>query len=244
MVVNFKDLHGASAILKKLQRKKIGREERNQIESQLRDAHATNRRTYEFQRTHPSDEARQADEINRLIDHALAILANVERSEYTADILDRKSNRARRADLLSHQDFAVHSSTLDLSRRDSYRSTCSICYGEDQIMSIVLKKLDGVDKNTSDFFLNFPLVASQAEQNANMVSSQVICFQCAAAMEHKSIYKEQLSAVIPSVGYSEENKSYINHQLTMAITNGLATGAAGIVQMFMSILDHTIQTKA
>ncbi|KAI4157192.1 MAG: hypothetical protein LQ342_008471 [Letrouitia transgressa] len=30
----------------------------------------------------------------------------------------------------------------------------------------------------------------------------------------------------------------------MAITNGLATGAAGTVQMFMSILDHTIRTKA
>ncbi|KAL9043238.1 MAG: hypothetical protein Q9214_003572, partial [Letrouitia sp. 1 TL-2023] len=30
----------------------------------------------------------------------------------------------------------------------------------------------------------------------------------------------------------------------MAITNGLATGAAGTVQMFMSILDHTLRTKA
>ncbi|KAI4157193.1 MAG: hypothetical protein LQ342_008472 [Letrouitia transgressa] len=138
VAVTFKDLHGASVVLKKIRTKKLGREELNQLESQLRDAHAANRRTYEFQRNHPSNEVRQADETNRLIDRALAILANLERSEYTADILDRKSNRARRADLLSRQDAAIHYLTLDLSRGDAYRSTCNICCGEDQIMSVFL----------------------------------------------------------------------------------------------------------
>ncbi|KAL9043237.1 MAG: hypothetical protein Q9214_003571 [Letrouitia sp. 1 TL-2023] len=96
VVVTLKDLHDASAILKRMQkRKKIGREERNQLRSQLWDAHAANRLTYEFQRSHPSDEDRQANEINRLIDRAFAIIANLERSGYTADILDRKSNWAR-----------------------------------------------------------------------------------------------------------------------------------------------------
>ncbi|KAL9610593.1 MAG: hypothetical protein Q9167_004719 [Letrouitia subvulpina] len=244
VVIHLEDLHGASAILKKLQRDTRRREERNRLMSQLRDAHTANRRAYEFQRSHPSDRLRQVKETNRSIDRALAILADLERSEYTADILDRKSNRARRADLLLRQDAAVHSLTLDLSHRYAYRSTCDICCGEDQIMSVVLKQLDGVDDNTRNFFLNFPLVASQAERNANMISSQIICFQCAALMPQRSIYKEQLSAVLPTVGYTEPNKPYINHQLTMAITNGLATGAAGIVQMFMTILDHTLRTKA
>ncbi|KAL8906566.1 MAG: hypothetical protein Q9207_001950 [Kuettlingeria erythrocarpa] len=110
-------------------------------------------------------------------------------------------------------------------------------------MSIVLKRLDSVEENTTDFFLNFPLVAAQAQQNADMISGQCICFQCATLVGSKSIFQEDVSAILPVVDYHGENKRYINHQLTKAITAGLVTGTAGIVQMFMSILDSTLETK-
>ena len=65
---------------------------------------------------------------------------------------------------MSANDADLKISGLDLSESvDALRGTCSICCGEDQIMSIVLKKLENVDENISDFALNFPLAAAQAE---------------------------------------------------------------------------------
>ena len=51
-------------------------------------------------------------------------------------------------------------------------------------------------------------------------------------------------ATIRTIDYGGPNKKYINHQLTLAITAGLATGIPGIVQIFMTILDRTLETKA
>ena len=75
-----------------------------------------------------------------------------------------------------------------------------------------------------------------------MVSSQCICFQCALLCP-RSIYNEEIVATLPTVAYQGPNKTYINHQLTVAITAGLVTGIPGIVQMFMTILDRTLETK-
>ena len=243
--IQLEDLHGAGPTLQKLQACGDNEEAKQQLAQQLREAHAANRKTYLELKNSPSEEARKARDTNRAINRALEHLANTERTGYTAGILDRKSNRARRADILSAEDAEVRLSSVDLSDAvKGFRSTCSICCGEDQIMSIVLKTLGSVEENTSDFFLNFPLVASQAIQNANMISSQCICFQCATAIGRRSIFKEDLSAILPVVDYSGPNKPYINHQLTMAITAGIATGTAGVVQMFLSILDHTLENKS
>lgn len=43
--------------------------------------------------------------------------------------------------------------------------------------------------------------------------------------------------------YKDTNKRYINHQLTLAIPAGLATGASGIVQLSMTILDRALESK-
>ena len=51
-------------------------------------------------------------------------------------------------------------------------------------------------------------------------------------------------ATIRTIDYGGPNKKYINHQFTLAITAGLATGIPGIVQIFMTILDRTLETKA
>lgn len=50
-------------------------------------------------------------------------------------------------------------------------------------------------------------------------------------------------AIIPTVCYRGPNNKYINHQLTLAITAGLATGASGILQLFMTIIERTLETK-
>lgn len=244
IVVRFEDCHGASNILEAMQNSKLSMQESNKMREQLREAHAANRATYLHALNSPSKEAQKAKDLNRLIDRALASLANIESSAYTAEILGRKSNRARRAEVAKASDAEVHVLHVDLSNSvDAFRGTCSICCGEDQIMSIALKKLDSVDDNTSDFALNFPLAAAQGPQNMEMISSQCICFQC-ALLCRKSIFNENLSAIIPTTGYLDANKPYINHQLTLAITGGLCTGMSGITQVFMTILDRTIETKA
>ncbi|KAI4144450.1 MAG: hypothetical protein L6R39_004176 [Caloplaca ligustica] len=243
MIVRLEDNHGAGQILRRMTANTT-EEEKEVLAAQLRKAHAANRQSYQTQKDSPSEEAQTIRKLNRAIDQALALLAELEKAGYTADILSRKSNRARRAELLSQTDSETHLLGVDLSDDvEASRNTCSICCGEDEIMSVVLKKLESIEENTSDFFLNFPLVAAQAQQNANMISSQCICFQCATLVGNKSIFGEELSAILPAVSYTGYNKRYMNHQLTVAITAGLATGTAGIVQMFMSILDHTLENK-
>lgn len=244
IVVRFEDCHGASDILEAIQNSQMSGEESNKMREQLREAHAANRATYLQALNFPSKEAQKAKHVNRLIDRALASLADVESSAYTAEILSRKSNRARRAEIANASDAEVHIANVDLSDSvDAFRDTCSICCGEDQIMSIALKRLDSVNDNTSDFALNFPLAAAQGPQNTEMISSQCICFQC-ALLCRRSIFNENLSAILPTTGYMDASQPYINHQLTLAITGGLCTGMSGITQVFMTILDRTIETKA
>ena len=50
-------------------------------------------------------------------------------------------------------------------------------------------------------------------------------------------------ATIPTVCYRGPSKKYINHQLTLAITAGIATGASGMLQLFMTIIERTLETK-
>lgn len=243
IIVRLEDRHGAAKIMEKMQAATTTQEEKIQLMQQLRDAHAANRDVYETMRSSPSDDARAATESNRLINRALAIISRLEKSAYTADILSRKSNRAMRADVVSASGAEIHLSALDLSdNSQAFRSGCAICCGEDHIMCVVLKALETVEENTTDFALNFPLAAAQAKQNANMISSQCICFQCALLCQ-ESIYHESIIAIIPTIDYWGDNTRYINHQLTLAITAGLNTGTSGIVQLFMTILDRTLETK-
>ena len=75
-----------------------------------------------------------------------------------------------------------------------------------------------------------------------MISSQCICFQCALLCP-RSIYQENVVATIPALCYQGPNKKYINHQLALAITDGLATGTSGMLQLFMTIIERTLETK-
>ena len=243
VIVRLEDRHGASKIMEQMQSDAFGPEEKAQLMEQLRSAHAANRQTYLALKDSPSEESRLAHEINRLIDRGLAVIAGFEKSSYTADILNRRSNRAMRSNVVSAVEGAMHLGALDLSDQiEAFRGTCSVCCGEEQIMSVVLKRLDTVEENTTDFALNFPLAAAQGKQNTDMVSSQCICFQCALLCQ-RSIYKEDIVAIIPTIDYHGVNMKYVSNQLTLAITAGLATGTSGMVQLFMTILDRTLETK-
>ena len=244
VIARLEDRHGAGEIMEKLQHDALKPEDKDKLLDQLRQAHKANRETYAALRDCPSEESRRVSEMNKLIDRALRIISGLEKSSYTANILDRKSNRAMRAEVVSAADGLIHLASLDLSDNlNPLKGICSICCGEEQIMSIVLKRLAKVEDNTTDFALNFPLAAGHAKQNADMVSSQCICFQCALILSPRSIYQEDVIAVIPTIQYEGLNKKYIDHQLTLAITNGLATGASGTLQIFMTILDKTLATK-
>ncbi|KAI4257698.1 MAG: hypothetical protein L6R42_005493 [Xanthoria sp. 1 TBL-2021] len=243
VVVRLEDIHGAGKVMEKLQSKTVLEDEKNKLREQLRQAHAANREKYLKLRNEPSEEQREASELNRSINQALQIIAAFEKSSYTADILNRKSNRAMRASTVSAQDGKIDVAALDLSNDiEAFRGACSICCEDEQIMSIVLKHLDTIEENTTDFALNFPLAAAQAKQNKDMISAQCICFQCAQALR-VSIFQEHIVATIPTVEYKGANKKYIDHQLTLAVTAGLATGASGIAQLFATILDRTLETK-
>lgn len=159
IIRRLEDRHGAGKIMETLQSGTMKPEEKKQLMEALRKAHSANRESYIELQNAPNEECRRATEINRLIDRALRIISGLEKSAYTADILNRKSNRAMRAEKVSAGDSEVHLSALDLSEDvEAFKGTCSICCGDQHIMSIVLKRLDTVEENTTDFALNFPLV--------------------------------------------------------------------------------------
>ncbi|KAF9694491.1 hypothetical protein EKO04_007541 [Ascochyta lentis] len=241
------DRHGAAAIIAKMADATTSVEDRRHLQVRLREAHAANRRDY--QRTVTEFAGSTAEQAlrkrNQLADAALRSLASLEAASYNADIISRRSNRARRAEIVSSTP-AVDMANLDLDA-PSCRGYCLICCGEDEIMSICFKEVDSEDTedNTSDFALNFPLAAGASAKNVNRVSSQNICFQCAIlGPAGMSIYKERLTAIIPAVQYDGSNKKYINDQLYSGLTARLATGAAGIAQLFMAILQKVMQTKS
>ncbi|PSN62027.1 hypothetical protein BS50DRAFT_135697 [Corynespora cassiicola Philippines] len=240
----FGDVAGASSIIVELGKPGITDQKKRSLQEQLRDAHAKNRGVYQSNLAHfaASEEMMNLRKRNLLIDAALRTLASVEAAGFNAEILSRKSNRARRAEIVDTNNISV--SNLDLDG-PSYKGFCLVCSGDEEIMCICLKQLDDehVEDNTTDFALNFPLAAGSSAKNANLVSSQNVCFQCALAASGMSIYQEKLKAVIPTVEYVDSNKKYINDQLYLALTSGLSTGAAGIAQLFMAILHEVLDTK-
>ncbi|KAF3003555.1 hypothetical protein E8E13_006137 [Curvularia kusanoi] len=242
----FEDRNGAATIIAKMADTTATDDDRKKLQHQLREAHSLNRRDY--QDTIASFTGSPAEQNlrkrNQLVDAALRSLASIESASYNAEIIGR-SNRARRAEAIDS------TTTIDIAELDleapSYKGYCLICCGEDEIMSVCLKDTDPANKedNTSDFALNFPLAAGASAKNIELVSSQNVCFQCALlGPDGMSIYKEPLAAIIPTVQYDGSNKKYINNQLYSVLTARLATGAAGVAQLFMSILMGVMRTKS
>jgi hypothetical protein len=236
-----KDVAGAAAIITKMGDSKTTGKEREKLQEQLRAAHTNNREQY--QDAIAAFSASKERKRNQLIDAALRALASMEAAGYSADILSRKSNRARRAEVVGATSTME---MLDLEGPAS-RGFCQVCCDEEVVMSICFKEPepDKAEDNTTDFALNFPLAAGAASKNVDLVSSQNVCFQCAVlAPDGRSIYREPLAAVIPALPYNDNNKKYINDQLYSALTARLATGAAGISQLFMAILLELLNTKS
>ncbi|OAL45320.1 hypothetical protein IQ07DRAFT_549054 [Pyrenochaeta sp. DS3sAY3a] len=243
-VAKLEDTAGAGNILIKLADTTISEEEHKELQEKLRVAHAANREHYlrSIEDIANSAETKRRKKRNQLVDAAFRALAAIDSTDFSAAILSRSSNRARRAAAV---DSATTVQGLDLEA-SSFRGSCLVCCGEDEVMSICFKASEtGIgEDNTSDFALNFPLAAGASAKNVGAVSSQNICFQCALlSPAGKSIYQEPLTAVIPMVEYDGTNKKYINDQLYLALTAGLATGAAGIGQLFMAILLEILRIK-
>ncbi|KAH7398203.1 hypothetical protein BKA66DRAFT_565824 [Pyrenochaeta sp. MPI-SDFR-AT-0127] len=246
VVPKLEDLAGAAAILVKMADSTLSEEQRKALQGQLREAHEKNRKLYQDMITNfeGSPQEQGIKKRNQLIDAALRSLASIEAASFNAEILSRKSNRARRAEVV------VSTSAIDIAKIDleapSCKGFCLVCCGEEEVMSICFKQAqaDNVEDNTTDFALNFPLAAGAAIKNVNLISSQNICFQCASlGPQGMSIYNEPLTAIIPAVQYDGGNKKYINDQLYLALTARLATGAAGVGQLFMAILGEVLRTK-
>jgi hypothetical protein len=232
------DVAGAADILAQMGASSTIEEHRKTLQQHLREAHTRNREHYHTAITlfAGSDKEKKLKKRNALVDAALRSLASIEAAGFNAEILSRKSNRARRAETVDSA--LIDTVELDLDA-PACRGFCLVCCGEDEVLSICLKapEPDAAEDNTTDFALNFPLAAGASSKNVNLVSSQNICFQCALLVpEGRSIYQEHLTAVIPAVQYARSNKKYVNEQLYFGLTAGLATGAAGIAQLFMAIL--------
>lgn len=240
------DRNGAAAIIARMGDTTASSDQREELQQQLRAAHAANRRDYQNTLLDfAGSAAEQAlKQRNQLVDAAIRSLASIEAASYNADIIGRRSNRARRAEAVE-SNAAIDVAKLDLEA-PSFKGYCLVCCGDQETMSICFKETDPehTDDNTSDFALNFPLAAGASMNNVNLISSQNVCFQCALlGPDGMSIYKERLTGIIPAVQYDGSNKKYINDQLYSALTARLATGAAGVAQLFMSILQNVMQTK-
>ncbi|KAF2829304.1 hypothetical protein CC86DRAFT_187887 [Ophiobolus disseminans] len=241
------DVADAALIIAKMGSTTITDLERQTLQRQLREAHTKNREHYQKSTTDfaGSEQMQSLKKRNQMVDAALRTLAAIDAAGFNAEILSRKSNRARRAEVVDSV-AAVDMTKLDLNA-PACKGFCLVCCGEEEVMSICFKQpeINEAEDNTTDFALNFPLAAGASSKNINLVSSQNVCFQCALlAPEGRSIYNEDMIAIVPTLQYDGGNKKYINDQLCVALTAGLATGAAGTSQLFMAILQELLQSKA
>jgi hypothetical protein len=135
--IQLEDVSGAAAIISLLGKEGLTDKAKAELQAKLRAAHAANREHYVLGKSRDTvgDAARER---NRLIDSALRTVADVEKAGYTADILSRRSNRARRADVVSGDQ--VETAALDFDA-PAFKGECEVCCGEDEIMSIALKVL-------------------------------------------------------------------------------------------------------
>ncbi|APA15404.1 hypothetical protein sscle_14g101740 [Sclerotinia sclerotiorum 1980 UF-70] len=242
LTIKLEDVSGAAEIITQLAKPDISDEMKNILQSKLRNAHEANRNAYTAAKNHVQLQA--VRDRNRAVDAALRALSDAEKSRFTAEILSRRSNRARRAENIS-ADSAIDVSVLDLEA-SGYRGECQICCGDNEVLSVALKVLsaDVMAANTDNFALDFPLAAGRFEANMNILSSQCICFQCALfGRPGYSIYGEEISAVIPTLEYTGSNKLYIHQQLYKALNAGLKTGVPAMGQLFATILDRTLRKK-
>lgn len=246
-VIDIRDVAGAAEILQQLRDMGANNQPAAGTEAlrqQLRDAHQANLKDYRA-RLANSKPSPLLPHINR----CLAALTALEKAGYGADILDRRSNRAMRAAVVSSSDVGEQLATLNLDDIvEAHRSTCPICCNDDVIMSLALKVSASPGDNTTDFALNFPLAAGPTANNRDVISAQYVCFQCALAMQQMdpargSMYNEPIAAVLPLAKYDGVNRKYITNCLATVLTNGLATGASGLTQVLMSILLTTLAKK-
>lgn len=156
VTVQLKNVNEAGRLLEEMESDNLTSAQKDKLKEKLRDAHIASRAPYQHETESSSNEIKVAIKTNRLIDRAFSILSGIEKADYTADVFSRKSSRAMRAQVISAADSQIHVSALALSDKvKAFRSDCSICCREEQIMSIVLKKLESVEENTMDFALIF-----------------------------------------------------------------------------------------
>ncbi|KAF9630338.1 hypothetical protein BFW01_g900 [Lasiodiplodia theobromae] len=244
MNITLVDISGAHKLVAQLSQPDLDDKTRNALQLELREAHERNRRHYQAEvwKYKESGDAQREHNRHKLLSNAQEYLAAMENSGYTADILARRSNRARRAQMVSDSSETSLQS-LDLDTPNVFRAMCHICCGENEIMSIAVKAGADSAANTDNFALDFPLAAGRFKSNKDLISSQLICFQCALAFRGKSIFNEQIAAVLPTVDCHGPNKKYIAEQLHRALTGGLRVGASGTSQLFMTILSVTLKEK-
>lgn len=142
VVLKFEDRNGAAAILAEMGNAATSNEDRVHLQEQLRKAHANNRRDYQqavadFRCSATEQACRKR---NQLVDAALRSLSTIESASFKAEIIGRRSNRARRAEVIES------TTTLDMSMLDfnvpSCKGYCLVCCGDQEIMSICFKEVD------------------------------------------------------------------------------------------------------
>ncbi|KAF7329090.1 hypothetical protein MKEN_00169500 [Mycena kentingensis (nom. inval.)] len=239
VTIEMRDVSGASALLQQIRAGGT-----DALRQQLRDAHQANRDDY---RTRIA--ANAPSPVLGYVNRCLATVTALEKAGYGADILDRRSNRAMRAAVVSSAEMDTQLTSLDLDATvEAFRGTCPICFEDDVIMSFALKESTKPADNTTDFALNFPLAAGASAHNADIISAQNVCFQCALAMyqfdpSRATMFNEAVAAVIPLTKFDGVNRKYITNCLARALTGGLATGASGLTQLLMSVLLGTMRKK-
>ncbi|RUS27289.1 hypothetical protein BC938DRAFT_483473 [Jimgerdemannia flammicorona] len=246
-ITSVEDFANAQAILRRLTQARQSAapiETLLALQSQLRDAYRQNE-----QHNRDNFLVRRADARahNAILELALRELFEIERAGYSADQLGRLSNRAARADIVSENELTNQLDDLnfDPAGTDSFRRECPICCEEDAVMAITCKVLpsDKVEANTNDFALNFPLACGSATHNADVISAQIACYQCAnytVSEFGRTIVREEATVVVPLVSLAKNAKLW-RTRLAVALTNRIQVG--NLVQLFMAVLDETLEHK-
>jgi hypothetical protein len=234
-IAELQDIYGAGKLIARANRQSKSSHSQADVaeRARIREAHSHNRVAYHTQ----AGEAIRRDEA---IDAAIDTLSYIKGSKYDATLFTSRpttfpiapNNRSRRQ---------VHISRLSFNA-PNYSTQCQICCEAKAMMSLAVKKLEPhtITSNQSQGAATSPLLYGKWTTDTSPFSSQIICYQCAKALMPRSIYKEDLSSIIPVTQYEGDNKEIINKAVYDALTGGHCVGEVQLVQMAMALLGRSM----
>ncbi|MDA9673880.1 RNA 2'-phosphotransferase [bacterium] len=179
-----------------------------------------------------------------------SVLTELEKSTLGADVLGRKSNRAKRADTTQIND---KKSLTELKFADDiFKTECLISGDDNCIIGILISVVppEMVENNTADWILDMPMAQFSKQWNLDLFNNCPINIEDGTAETILTRFgtdptsRRPVKTILPIISLgSEENRNQVYFRLCDAFFGGLKMSKSTVWQLTLSIIMWTMKTK-